>query len=584
MQLKVYANCWRKYFINSRLAPLVLLAMLRWNTTAVAQIPSGSIAGKAMDALGASVSTTPTAQPSSAGIPRLVRDGDHVQFLVDGEPFIMLGAQSGNTSASNLEDVEVVFRALSAVHANTVEIPVSWSQVENEPGKFDFHLVDGIIEGARRHHMKLIFLWFGSSKNGLMGFTPDWIKRDSATYFRVRDAQGVAMYKISPFSEEALKADQRAFSALMRHIKEFDQHDQTVILMQVENEDCFYPEDRDYSEAANRAFDGQPPADLMSYLEKHRDAITPALQSAWKQAGYRMTGSWVEVFGDMAAEVFGAWSLSSYIEKIAEAGKAQYAIPYYVNVPLINSGQARAGDWPSGTANSQVFDIWKAVAKHIDIIAPDIYRLDFPQQAAFYNRPDNVLFVAETGIAPYYAPYAFTTLAGMNGIGYTPFGIDHGYEFKEGALTDDQAALEENYRVLRPLLPLIARNRYNGTLFPIVLDTYRHEALAIPLGDSLTAVVHFDEKFVAETQAHRSGGIIIKLAADKFIVAGEGFHVNFAELRGVTRDSEYLSIEEGTFDGEKWVTERVLNGDEENTTLLLRQPRILQVRLNRMSK
>lgn len=201
--------------------------------------------------------------------------------------------------------------------------------------------------------------------------------------------------------------------------------------------------------------------------------------------------------------------------------------------------------------------------------------------ASIYNRPDNVLFVPETGFAPYYAPYAFTTFAD-DGIGYSPFGVDGGYA--DGKLSGPGTALEENYRVLRPLLPLIARNRYRGTLFPIVLEMYRHEALAIPLGDSLTAVVHFDETFVAETQAHRAGGIIIKLAADKFIVAGEGFHIDFAELKGIPRNSEYLSIEEGTFEGEQWLTKRVLNGDEENTTFPLHQPRILQVRLNRILK
>ncbi len=529
------------------------------------------------------VSFAAVAQTQSAAIPRLVHDGEQTQLLVDGAPFIILGAQSENTSASNLEDVEVVYHDLDAVHANSATIPISWSLVEPKPGQFDFHLMDGIIEGARHHHLKLILLWFGTSKNGLMGFTPDWVKEDRATYFRVRDAGGDEQYKISPFSEEALKADRQAFSAMMRHIREFDQHDHTVILMQVENEDCFYPEDRDYSAAASRAFAGQPPSDLMSYLDKQRETITPALHSAWRQRGYRMTGSWTEVFGDMAPEVFSAWALSSYVDKVAEAGKTEYAIPYYINVPLINTGQVRAGDWPSGTANSQVLDIWKAVAKHIDIIAPDIYRVDCPQQAAFYNRPDNVLFVAETGIAPYYAPYVFTTLAGMNGIGYTPFGIDHGYEFKEGALTADQAALEENYRVLRPLLPIIARNRYRGTLFPIVLDMYRHESLAIPLGDSLAAVVHFDEKFVADTEAHRGGGIIIKLAPDKFIVTGEGFHINFAELKGLPRDAEYISVEEGTFDGDNWVTKRVVTGDRGNVSLRLHQPRILQVHLNRTS-
>jgi len=520
------------------------------------------------------------AQIQDAGVPRLAQDGEGTQLLVDGSPFIILGAQSENTSASNLEDVEVVYRDLDAVHANSATIPISWSLLEPEPGKFDFHLVDGIIEGARRHHLKLILLWFGTSKNGLMGFTPDWIKTDRTTYFRVRDARGDEQYAISPLSTAALKADQRAFSALMSHIREFDQRDHTVIMMQIENEDCLYPEDRDYSVAANRAFAGQPPPELMSYLVKHREGLTPALQSAWKLTGYRTTGSWTNIFGDMAPEVFSAWAISSYIDGIAEAGKAQYAIPYYINVPLINSGQVRAGDWPSGTANSQVFDIWKAIAKHIDIIAPDIYRIDFPQQAAFYNRSDNVLFVAEVGIAPYYAPYVFTTLAGMNGIGYTPFGIDRGYEYSS-ELNAGQAALEENFRVLRPLLPLIARNRYRGTLFPIVLDMYRHESLAIPLGDSLTAVVHFDEKFVADTEAHRGGGIIIKLAADRFIVAGEGFHINFAELKGLPRDAECLSVEEGTFDGETWITKRVITGDRGNVSLRLHQPSILQVHLDR---
>ena len=80
------------------------------------------------------------------------------------------------------------------------------------------------------------------------------------------------------------------------------------------------------------------------------------------------------------------------------------------------------------------------------------------------------------------------------------------------------------------------------------------------------------------------GGIIIKLAPDKFIVTGEGFHINFAELKGLPRDAEYISVEEGTFDGENWVTKRVVTGDRGNVSLRLHQPRILQVHLNRTSK
>jgi beta-galactosidase GanA len=534
-------------------------------------------------------------------MPRLVRDGGQVQLVVDGSPFLMLGGQARNSSVSNLDDVEVVYNTLDAMHANTAEIPISWNLVEVTPGKFDFHLVDGAIEGARRHHLKLVFLWFGTTKNATFSYVPDWIKRDRTTYFRARDARGDEMDAISPFCDAALRADQHAFSAIMHHIREFDGHDHTVLFMQVENETGLIRTDRDYSAAATRAFEAAVPSGLVAYLEANRDYLTAPLQSAWKQSGYRKSGTWTELFGDLAPEAFSAWCVSTYVDKVAEAGKAEYPIPYYINVALINTGAARPGEWPSGGATIHVFDIWKALAKHIDIIAPDIYRTDFPEVASLYNREDNVLFVPETGFSPYYAPYVFTTLA-ENGIGFSPFGIDPGNSHIDsdpgdepqnsdsaspsqgGALPAAASSLEENYRVLRPLLPLIARNRYRGTLFPIVLGMYRHEAVAIPLGDSLAAVVHFDEKFAAETQAHRAGGIIVKLAPDTFIVAGHGFHIDWAELKGVPRNAEYLSIEEGTFDGDRWIVKRVLNGDEEDTTLRPHQPRILQVRLNRTLK
>jgi len=531
-------------------------------------------------------------------IPRLLRDGGHIQLMVDGSPFLMLGGQARNSSASNLNDVEVVYNALDAMHANTAEIPLSWNLLEPEPGKFDFHLVDGAIEGARRHHLKLVFLWFGTTKNATFSYVPDWVKRDRTTYFRARDARGDEMDAISPLCDAALKADQHAFSAIMHHIREFDRHDHTVILMQVENETGLIHTDRDYSTIATRTFEAPVPSGLVAYLQANRDHLTAPLQSAWMQSGYRKSGTWTELFGDLAPEAFSAWCVSTYVDKVAEAGKAEYPIPYYINVALINTGAVRPGEWPTGGAVYHVLDIWKALASHIDIVAPDIYRTDFPEMASLYNRADNVLFVPETGFSPYYAPYVFTTFA-ENGIGFSPFGVDPGntnndadpgYGQKNGdsvsmhstgAPTGPASSLEENYRVLRPLLPLIARNRYHGTLFPIVLGMYRHEAVAIPMGDSLTAVVHFDEKFVAETQAHRAGGIIVKISPDTYIVAGEGFHVEWAELKGVPRNAEYLSIEEGTFDGDRWITKRVLNGDEENTTLPLRQPRILQVRLNR---
>ena len=284
------------------------------------------------------------AQTQNAEILRLAQNSKGTQLLVDGSPFIILGAQSGNTSASNLHDIEVVYRDLDAVHANSATIPISWNLLEPKPGQFEFHLVDGAIEGARRHHLKLKLLWFGTSKNGLMGFTPDWIKTDRTSYFRVRDAKGDEQYAISPFSTSALKADQRAFSALMSHIREFDQQDHTVIMMQVENEDCLYPEDRDYSAAANRAFAVQPvPAradELSRETSRRLDACIAERMEADRLPDNRKLDRGVWRPGARGIQRLGCFALCG---QSGGGRKAQYAIPYYINVPLINTGSASQG-------------------------------------------------------------------------------------------------------------------------------------------------------------------------------------------------------------------------------------------------
>lgn len=53
------------------------------------------------------------------------------------------------------------------------------------------------------------------------------------------------------------------------------------------------------------------------------------------------------MFGEAANEVFMAWSYASYIEAVAHAGKAEYALPMYVNAQLPAPFE-RAGEYPSG--------------------------------------------------------------------------------------------------------------------------------------------------------------------------------------------------------------------------------------------
>ena len=97
------------------------------------------------------------------------------QLLVEGKPFIILGGELGNSTASSTEYMKSVWPVLNAMNLNTVLAPVYWDLLEPEQGSFDFTLVDDLLRDARAHHVKLVLLWFGSWKNSMSTYTPSWI-------------------------------------------------------------------------------------------------------------------------------------------------------------------------------------------------------------------------------------------------------------------------------------------------------------------------------------------------------------------------------------------------------------------------
>src|SRR5579859_2786497 len=99
--------------------------------------------------------------------PHLRRQGSATQLIVEGRPFLVLGGELHNSSTSSIAYMRPIWERLVALHLNTVLAAVAWEQIEPSEGSFDFRLVDGLIEGARQHGLRLILLWFGSWKNGI---------------------------------------------------------------------------------------------------------------------------------------------------------------------------------------------------------------------------------------------------------------------------------------------------------------------------------------------------------------------------------------------------------------------------------
>src|SRR3546814_9273278 len=53
---------------------------------------------------------------------------------------------------------------LAGLNLNTVLVPVSWELIEPDEGRFDFALVDGLLDDARAQHLRVVLLWFGRSE------------------------------------------------------------------------------------------------------------------------------------------------------------------------------------------------------------------------------------------------------------------------------------------------------------------------------------------------------------------------------------------------------------------------------------
>jgi beta-galactosidase GanA len=319
----------------------------------------------------------------------LHRRATATQLIVDGRPFLALAGELGNNTATSLDYMQAVWPKLVKSRLNSVLAAVSWAQIEPEEGKFDFSVLDGVIRDARIHDMRLVLLWFASWKNGLSTYAPDWAKRDFERFPRIQLVGGRSIELLSPFSDANRDADARAFAAVMRHVRAVDGERHTIVMAQLENEIGVPDGMRDRSIAAKQVYAGRVPPALMAFLARNKDPLIPELRQVWEVHGFKTSGGWEDVFGEGSAteEIFMSWYFARYVERVADAGKAEYPIPMYVNAWA--PGFAKGNQRTNGQVASpipDVIDVWHATAPHIDLLAPDIYDYDYPMMCAAYNR------------------------------------------------------------------------------------------------------------------------------------------------------------------------------------------------------
>jgi hypothetical protein len=432
-----------------------------------------------------------------------------------------------------------------ALNFNTVLAPVSWELVEPQEGHLDFSLVDGLIQGARQHHLHLVFLWLASWKNGTSSYVPVWVKKDFHRFPRARLAHGETIEVLSTLAPANWQADAKAFAALMRHIRETDGA-HTVLMMQVENEVGVRGDTRDRSEAANAAFDAGIPKELSAFLEKNKDTMIPEIQKHWQAAGAKTKGTWKSVFGSGAEadEIFMAWNYARYVDHVAAAGKSEYAIPMYVNACLGCAG---------GGPVARVMDMWLAGAPHIDILSPDIYGGDFQKSCEHFTRRGNPLFIPEMHSSEEATRDMFLAVGQYNAIGTSPFAVD---SIKDPATSP----LARSYAILQQVAPVILAQQGESRLTGFVLNK-EHPSVTREL-DGYELTISLDQIF--HSHADTGYGLVAAVGADEFIGAGSGFRVTFKPKTPGPTLAGIAAVDEGTYRDGKWIPGRRLNGDEDD--------------------
>jgi beta-galactosidase GanA len=502
-------------------------------------------------------------------IPHLRKHGNATQLIVDGKPFLILGGELGNSSSSSLEYMRPIWPKLVSLNLNTVLMPIYWELIEPTEEKYDFNLVDGLIQEARKHQMHIVPLWFGSWKNSMSTYPPAYVKTDQKRFPRSQDKNGNGIEILSTFSKDNMETDARAFGAFMRHLRELDSTEHTVVMVQVENEIGMIPDSRDRSDVANRLFAQPVPAELMQYLSHNKPNLASELSTMWAANGYKTAGNWEEIFGRGPAtdEIFMAWYFARYTNRVVEAGKAEYPLPMYVNAALIRPGH-QPGQYPSAGPLPHLMDIWRAGAPKIDFLSPDIYFPNVAEWCEKYHRSGNPLFIPEIQLGQLSAVNALYAVGKHDAIGFSPFSIESAEEPVRGSLTN-------GYDILTQLAPLILDSQGKGKMAGLLPAGAEQRAPEqIRLGGYILSVTY--ERPAAPTGQQQSdvpsGGLAIAAGPDEFIFAGTGLVITFEPDSPGDSNVGILTAEEGKYVNNQWVSGRRLNGDQTHQGRHIRLP------------
>lgn len=512
-------------------------------------------------------------------IPYLKKKNEKTMLMVHETPFIMIAGEVHNSNTSSLKYMEQVWDKAEKLSMNCLLLPVSWEMIEPEEGRFDFTIVDGLIFQARKRKKKIGILWFGSWKNAECMYAPIWVKQDLLRFRRAqivkgKNKAGLKIMHDRPYTtlsylcQETRDADARAFQELMKHMKDVDSEDNTVITVQVENETGLLGEARERSDEADRLFNSDVPQEFADYMKAHTSSMAEEIKKAVESG--KDSGSWSQVFGEVAEEIFSAYYISSYVNVVAEAGKKEYPLPMSVNCWLDKEGDM-PGQYPSGGPVARMHEVWNYCAPNIDIYSPDIYVPNFCSVCDEYTKNQKPLYIAECATHSYAGPRLVYSVGHYHALCYAPFGFEEmgepftamqgflfGMDVSDPALKTPQNIEEYSWycNTLQEMMPLLTE-KY-GTEDLQAVSSERLEECAMHFGD-FGVYAMLDHPML-----EKKDGVclVLKTAENECFILVNRSILQFFSEDPMKPNMDIILMEEGTFKNGAWNAGRRLNGDE----------------------
>jgi hypothetical protein len=470
---------------------------------------------------------------------------------VDGEPFLALGVEVDFRNAIVPERLEPLYAHAEAMGCTTVFVPVLWSQVEQEAGRFDFRFVDRQLALASRHGLKLGLLWFGSNRGGSMRFrnlpagegtipecteqVPSDVFSDRARFRRAHRPDGEVRDSLCPTCNATLERETAAFRALLRHLARTDL-DRKVVLVQVENE-VSTPE--------------------TGRLEFPDRCFCPACTELYGRSG-------------LTDRQFADRSYGDYIAALVEAGAEEYPLPFYVN-------------FVSTPRPGEDIACYLERSPHLSSCAPDIYAGDttsFRRILAGFAVGRNVPLVAETSSDTKDPTDRTVWYAACEGgaIGFVLWAIDcayglgaweEGYAHRtplvdaEGTWSSQAHRIRDEFTVLRKVMGRLCRSRGTERLQWFVAE-------GVPMSQPVTL-----PGFSGTIDVAPDGrGLIVLTGPGDLTVAGHGFSLS---LEGIGAGAV---AQAGGWSGDRFAAEgssSPVRRGEKGIQILLDAPRVVRL-------